>query len=75
MNEHIARLAREAGFCGGTLSNTQPGTCIETALENFAKLIVQDCADAADAFPVSSIYVGDYLMEHMGYCPADDRHS
>ena len=73
MNPIIEDLARRAGFCGTGFANTQFGTTRETALENFAQLIVQQCADAADMFPPESVYVGDYIMESMGYQPHKDR--
>ncbi len=73
MNKEIKELALQAGFCGENLENTQFGTCHQTALEIFALLITKKCADAADMFPTESIYVGDYVMESMGYCPAEVR--
>ena len=43
MNERIKLLAMQAGFTGEGFHNTQVGTCQETALKNFAELIVQEC--------------------------------
>lgn len=43
MNEHLQNLARRAGFIGTNFGNTVIGTDQETALANFAELIVQEC--------------------------------
>lgn len=42
MNERIQKLAFNAGFIGKSM-NPIFGTCQETALENFAELIVKEC--------------------------------
>lgn len=37
-------------------------------LDKFAELIVKRCADAADmAYDARCIYVGDYVVEQLGY--------
>lgn len=43
MNEHLQDLARRAGFIGTNFSNTVIGTDQETALANFAELIIKEC--------------------------------
>lgn len=43
MNERTKLLAMQAGFTGEGFHNTQVGTCQETALKNFAELIVREC--------------------------------
>jgi len=43
MNERMRELAKQAGFIGTNLHNTVIGTTQETALQNFAELIVQEC--------------------------------
>ena len=43
MNERIKELAAEAGFIGESMYPIF-GTCQETALKNFAELIVRECA-------------------------------
>ncbi len=50
MNVLIETLARQAGFSGSDLSNTQVGTCHETALQNFKELIEDRCAKAAEEY-------------------------
>ena len=42
MNERIKELAFRAGFIGESM-NPIFGTCQETALKNFAELIVREC--------------------------------
>lgn len=42
MNERIRELAFQAGFVGESM-NPIFGTCQETALKNFAELIVKEC--------------------------------
>jgi hypothetical protein len=46
----IEQLAREAGFMGEALDNTQFGTTHLRALENFAELIVQECVKQVETF-------------------------
>lgn len=46
MNERIKELAFRAGFIGESM-NPIFGTCQETALKNFAELIVRECLDCA----------------------------
>lgn len=46
MNERIKELAFKAGFVGESM-NPIFGTCQETALENFAELIVRECMSVA----------------------------
>ena len=48
MNQRIKDLAEQAGFTGQGFQNTVPGTCQETALENFADLIVQEICKELD---------------------------
>ena len=42
MNERVKELAFQAGFVGESM-NPIFGTCQETALKNFAELIVEEC--------------------------------
>lgn len=50
MNEQtLQALAKQAGFCGSDLSNTVVGTTHQTALTNFAELIVKECLTRIDA--------------------------
>jgi hypothetical protein len=75
MNERIKELAEQAGFIGKGFQNTVMGTCQETALENFAELIVRDCAEAALAkgraspdtdFRTGSYVISEYLLSRYG---------
>lgn len=43
MNERIKELAEQSGFIGESMYPVF-GTCQETALKNFAELIIQECA-------------------------------
>jgi hypothetical protein len=43
MNEQIKKLANQAGFIGDSMYPIF-GTCQETALNNFAELIIEQCA-------------------------------
>ena len=60
MNERTKLLAMQAGFNGEGFHNTQVGTCQETALKNFAKSIVRQCAEVAGRD------VGHFILEHFG---------
>jgi hypothetical protein len=44
MNERIKELAEQAGFIGESMYPIN-GTCQQTALQNFAELIVRECAN------------------------------
>jgi hypothetical protein len=46
MNEKLKDLAFRAGFVGESMFPIL-GTCQETALQNFANLIVEECCQAA----------------------------
>ena len=47
MNERLKELAFQAGFVGESM-NPIFGTCQETALKNFAELIVRECIQQMD---------------------------
>jgi hypothetical protein len=49
-NEKIMQLAHQVGF-NGTLTHTQAGTKHDTALADFAKLIVKECIDVVEGSP------------------------
>jgi hypothetical protein len=68
MNEKLKELARRSGFVGNHLSNTVFGTCHETALETFAKFIVNECVDVCWAIdgPESSTDAGWQIRSHFG---------
>lgn len=62
-------LCFKAGFCGTDLSNTMPGTCQETALENLIKLVVQECAVLANRAENSETELRaayNVITEHFG---------
>ena len=46
MNDNLRQLAFQAGFIGESLDTTVFGTCQETALKNFAELIVEQLTKA-----------------------------
>jgi hypothetical protein len=48
MNEKIKQLCEQAGFSGEGFHNTQVNTCQETALKNFAELIVKECVGVVE---------------------------
>ena len=45
MNNRIKELANEAGFHGESMYPVF-GTCQDTSLENFARLIIEECISA-----------------------------
>ena len=49
MNERIKELAAEAGFIGESMYPIF-GTCQETALKNFAELILRECISKAEDY-------------------------
>lgn len=52
MNERIIEIATKAGFVGDSMHPIF-GTCQETALNNFAELIIEECI--AQCWTVSEI--------------------
>jgi hypothetical protein len=62
MNKRILELAEQAGFIGEGFQDTVMGTCQETALENFAELIVKECIKATG----NCAGTGDMIKEHFG---------
>lgn len=74
MSELIRKLAERSGFnyIGGQLYGelwySGKGGMTEVELSKFAKLIVKECANAADAAREAYCkYPGDYVVEQMGY--------
>ena len=71
MNKRIRILAEEAGFC--TAGNPEyfhapryDGICTEE-LEEFARLIMKECAGACNNFDCSRTVSAEYLiMQHFG---------
>ena len=68
MNERIKELAFQAGFVGESM-NPIFGTCQETALKNFAELIVRECANIDFRFKVGMTTdqesdTGRVILEH-----------
>lgn len=47
MNERIKQLALQVGFIGESMYPII-GTCQQTALQNFAELIVQECVNTLE---------------------------
>ena len=75
MNERIRELAKQAGFIGTNLHNTVIGTTQETALQNFAELIVQECSKLLTETDFNNIngspnavaeIAADLLKDHFG---------
>ena len=70
MNERIQKLANQAGFCGTGFSNTLPGVFRGDALENFAELIVLECAEFARRHNLQkadrSHMIHQAMKEHFG---------
>ena len=72
MNERIKELLKQAGFIGEGFNNTVMGTCQETALENFAELIVKECADIAKHHVMNistygdAEFVNEQIRKHFG---------
>ena len=69
MNERIKELRKQAAR---EVSNANQWTnddeWTELFMEKFAELIVKECADAADmAYDARCPFVGDYVVEQMGY--------
>jgi hypothetical protein len=62
MNERIQKLAVQAGFSGEGFHNTQVNTCQETALKNFAQLIVQECIDIVTPYTVRMSRPGEEYL-------------
>ena len=50
MQPVLKDLLFKAGFTGSDLSNTQPGTCHETAFQNLFELLVDECGLYADMY-------------------------
>jgi hypothetical protein len=66
MNERIKDLAEQAGFIGDSMYPIF-GTCQQTALNNFAELIVRECIDCLqplDKTPRTE--ARDFIREHFG---------
>ena len=66
MNDRIHELMDQVGISREYLTNTKQ----IVLLEQFAELIVRECADIADcsgmAFPVNGWVVGDKIRKHFG---------
>ena len=61
MNERIHTLAEEAGlYCDGT-----PDAWDQEAIEKFAQLIVQECADIA--YVADPYQSGDLILKKFGF--------
>jgi hypothetical protein len=67
MNERIKELAFMAGFVGNDMYPIF-GTCQQTALANFAELIVQECIDITDSCTgkISPSDLISVFVEHFG---------
>ena len=73
MNERIKELAFQAGFVGESM-NPIFGTCQETALKNFAELIVRECAglfpnmyvEIENEYGHNPFIAADYIKKHFG---------
>ena len=67
MNDRIRELMIEAGL--GPISGFESGRgVIESSYEKFAELIIQECADVADAGidPAESHLIGNDILNHFG---------
>ena len=67
MNERIRELLKQAGFIGEGM-NPIVGTCQETALKNFAELIIRECAEvgAEGQGSIDSGYIQRAVLQHFG---------
>lgn len=72
MNERMQELAFQAGFVGESM-NPIFGTCQETALKNFAELIVRECVWQVvkdDKVPQDiQVLIGERFKQHFGVEP------
>lgn len=66
MNFQLRQLARAAGFFGNDFENTAFGTCHETALQNFAELIVKECMYVGRRSQIDEELVDVAIKEHFG---------
>jgi hypothetical protein len=62
MNERIIELAEQAGFENG--HQDRYGNSLSQELEQFAELIVRECADVAAEHDALDIY--EEIREHFG---------
>ena len=68
MNERIEKLAEQAVLQAIEVFDQNGKDYQRIVLEKFAKLIVKECADAADmAQDAGCEYAGDYVAEYMGF--------
>ena len=65
MNERIKELAFQAGFVGESM-NPIFGTCQETALKNFAELIVRECLKVGEDYSEDFYHFKDEILKHFG---------
>lgn len=61
MNRLNASLLQRAGFSGSDFSNTQIGTCHETALQNLIELAVEQCIEILEHSMKCDHYTGELM--------------
>lgn len=66
MSSQLRELARAAGFFGNDFQNTALGTCQETALQNFAELIVKECMYVGRKSQIDDGLVDADIKKHFG---------